>query len=221
VADFKLTGKRNENLRYGVNRARRDGASVQRLDHPLNEATWAELKAVSDAWLKERGAAEKRFSLGAFDREYLSRSPIFAVRREGAILAFASVMPAYRGRDELGADLMRQLPGAPVGIMDLLFAEMIEYARTEGYEWFNLGMAPLSGVGKHRFARPDERLAALAYDYGNRLYNYKGLRSFKAKFHPQWQGRYIAYPLFTPLPTLLVDIAALIAGGYRQILWRP
>ena len=83
-------------------------------------------------------------------------------------------------------------------------------------------MAPLSGVGNVRYARPDERLAGLAYDYGSRLYNYyKGLRGFKEKFHPVWQSRYIAYPLYRPLPTLLVDLAALVAGGYRRILTKP
>jgi phosphatidylglycerol lysyltransferase len=221
VDGFTLSGKRNETLRHGVNRAKREGVRVEVLAQPLDESTWAELKRVSDGWLAVRGSAEKRFSLGAFDRSYLSRSPIFAIRRGDELIAFANLMPSYRGREELGVDLMRQLPGAPTGTMDYLFAEMIEYARAEGYVWFNLGMAPLSGVGRYRYARPDERLARLAYDYGNRLYNYKGVRSFKDKFHPQWQGRYIAYPLFTPLPMLLVDVAALIAGGYRRILTRP
>ena len=116
---------------------------------------------------------------------------------------------------------MRQVPEAPTGTMDLLFVQMIQWARGAGYTWFNLGMAPLSGVGKNRYARPDERLARIAYDFGSRLYNYKGLRSFKEKFHPVWQSRFIAYPLYRPLPTLLVDIAALIAGGYRQIFIKP
>ena len=137
------------------------------------------------------------------------------------MVAFASLTPSYRGRTEVGVDLIRQLPDAPVGTMDYLFTEMIQYARAEGYAWFNLGMAPLSGVGKIRYARPDERFARYAYDYGNRLYNYKGLRSFKEKFHPEWRSRYIAYPIFSPLPMLLVDIAALIAGGYRRVLTRP
>lgn len=221
VEEFKLSGKRNENLRHGVNRAKRAGVSVELLEHPLAEPVWAELQRVSEAWLAERGSTEKGFSLGAFDRRYLGWAPIAVVRHGGAIVAFASLMPAYQGGEELSIDLMRHLPVAPAGTMDYLFAELIDYARGGGYRWFNLGMAPLSGVGQSRFARPHERLAGLAYDYGNRLYNYKGLRSFKEKFHPQWHGRYIAYPLFTPLPTVLVDVAALIAGGYRHILLRP
>ncbi len=221
VADFTLAGRRNQSLRTAVNRAVRDGLTVELLEPPLDEALWSTLEAISNAWLRERGGGEKSFSLGFFDRGYLSRAPLFVVRDGQRVLAFASLTPSYLGRRELGLDLMRHVPDAPSGTMDFLFTRVIEWARDEGYEWFNLGMAPLSGVGNVRYARPDERLAAVAYDYGSRLYNYKGLRSFKEKFHPLWQSRYIAYPLYRPLPTLLVDVAALIAGGYRRVPLRP
>ena len=143
-----------------------------------------------------------------------------AVRHQERIVAFASVMPGYHERRELSVDLMRHDSHAPPGTMDFLFVSLIEYAREQGYREFNLGMAPLSGVGTTRFARADERIARLAYEYGNRLYNYKGLRSFKEKFHPEWRGTYLAYPAFTPLPGLLIDTAALVAGGYRRILFK-
>ncbi len=221
VRDFTLSGQRNQSLRGAVNRAIREGLTLELLQPPFDEAIWTSLKAVSDAWLHQRSASEKSFSLGAFDRDYLSWSPLFLVRREQQIIAFANLMPSYQNRHELSVDLMRQLPNAPYGTMDFLFTRIIEWARDQGYTWFNLGMAPLSGVGNIRYARPDERLARLAYDYGNHLYNYKGLRSFKEKFHPVWESRYIAYPLSRPLPMLLVDLAALVAGGYRQILMKP
>ena len=81
-------------------------------------------------------------------------------------------------------------------------------------------MAPLGGVGENRYARTGEKVARLAYEYGNRFYNYKGLRSFKEKFHPEWRSVYLAYPVLTPLPMLLMDSAALIAGGYRRIFFK-
>jgi phosphatidylglycerol lysyltransferase len=82
-------------------------------------------------------------------------------------------------------------------------------------------MAPLAGVGETRYARPRERVARLAFEHGSRFYNYKGLRSFKEKFQPEWRGSYLAYPPFSPLPALLLDIAALVAGGYRRIFFGP
>ena len=218
TADFSLAGRRGESLRHGVNRARRESVTVEILPQPLDEVLWGELRAISDKWLATRGSAEKGFSLGRWDRDYLASSPMVVARWQGRVVAFANLMPAYGG-GELSVDLMRQADDAPTGTMDLLFVTLIEHARAQGVPLFNLGMAPLSGVGQCRFARRQERLARFAFDYGSRLYNYKGLRAFKEKFNPTWEGRYIAYPVLTPLPPLLVDVAALIAGGYRNLLW--
>ena len=136
------------------------------------------------------------------------------------IVAFANLMPDYGSHTELSIDLMRYTPDAPHGTMDFLFVELILYARARGYRYFNLGMAPLGGVGETRYARAGEKIARLAFEYGNRFYNYKGLRSFKAKFHPEWRSAYLAYPILTPLPSLLIDSAALVAGGYRRIFFK-
>ena len=216
VADFSLRGKKRDDLRSAVNRALREGLGFAMLDHPLPEATWAELRVVSDQWLGTK-TAEKGFSLGRFDRHYLSQAPIAVVRRGESIVAFASLMPDYRQNQELSIDLMRHASDAPPGCMDFLFVRLLEYARDAGYAWFNLGMAPLAGVGETKYARPGERLARLAYEYGNRFYNYKGLRSYKEKFQPVWRGAYLAYPYQMSPHFLLLDIAALIAGGYRRV----
>ncbi len=220
LESFSLSGKRGEAVRHAVNRARRGGATFRWLRQPLDAATWDQLEAVSDHWLRTRHGAEKGFSLGTFSREYLSLGDIAAVMLEERIVAFASLMPDYARRRELSVDLMRQNDRAPPGTMEFLFANLIDYAREAGYRYFNLGLAPLSGVGDSRYARAGEKVARLAFEYGNRFYNYKGLRSFKEKFNPLWRGSYLAYPVLTPLPPLLMDIAALIAGGYRYIFFR-
>jgi phosphatidylglycerol lysyltransferase len=220
LVNFSLSGKRNESLRHSVNHAKRTGAKYDILSSPLDEKQWTELRAVSDAWLLARGIAEKGFSLGCYNETYLARSPLCVVRVNDRIVAFASLMPDYGSHSVLSVDLMRHLPDAPYGTMDLLFVELILYAQAQGYAYFNLGMAPLGGVGETRYARASEKVARLAFEYGNRFYNYKGLRSFKEKFNPEWRSAYLAYPMLTPLPMLLMDSAALIAGGYRRIFFK-
>lgn len=220
LAAFTLAGKRGEALRHSVSRARREGAVFELFEQPPDAATWQQLRAVSDAWLQERGGAEKGFSLGNYNEDYLRRSPVAVVRVHERIVAFANLMPDYGPHAELSIDLMRHHPAAPPGTMDFLFVELIQNATARGYRFFNLGMSPLAGVGKTRYARAGERVARLAFEYGNRFYNYKGLRSFKEKFHPAWRSAYLAYPFLAPLPLLLIDSAALIAGGYRRIFFR-
>ncbi|WP_097459264.1 bifunctional lysylphosphatidylglycerol flippase/synthetase MprF [Mangrovitalea sediminis] len=218
LTDFTLSGKRKGDLRAAVNRAEREGLTFDILEHPLPESLWQQLQQISDAWLQERQGAEKGFSLGAFTRDYLEASPIAVVRRQDDIIAFANLMPGYGQKYEFSVDLMRHVPDAPGGTMDFLFVRLMEYGRDQGYTYFNLGMAPLAGVGDTPYAFRSERLASLAYKYGNRLYNYKGLRRYKDKFSPEWRGAYLAYPHGRNVQTLLLDIAALVAGGYMRVL---
>ena len=114
-------------------------------------------------------------------------------------------------------DLMRHLPDAPNGTMDALFAELMLWGQEQGYAWFSLGMAPLSGFETSTVAPLWTRLGAFLYAHGEAVYNFQGLRAFKEKFRPQWQPRYLAYPGGFRLARVLTDVSALIAGGYRRI----
>jgi phosphatidylglycerol lysyltransferase len=48
LAQFTTTGKRNENLRWALNRAKREGLEFQVLEQPLSEDDWAQLQAISE-----------------------------------------------------------------------------------------------------------------------------------------------------------------------------
>ncbi|MEO7148965.1 MAG: bifunctional lysylphosphatidylglycerol flippase/synthetase MprF [Rhodanobacteraceae bacterium] len=218
LAEFSLSGKRWEDLRAAVNRAERERLVFEIVEPPFDTALLDDLVGVSEAWLADRGAAEKGFSLGRYDAEYFSWSPLALVRREHELIAFANLQPPYGPNGTASVDLMRQLPDAPRGTMDFLFAQVMLWAKAQRHERFSLGMAPLSNVGVNPYARVNERLAALAFRYGNRLYNYQGLRRYKDKFKPEWTGAYLAYPRGLWVPGLLLDTTALVAGGYRKLL---
>ncbi len=218
LADFSLSGKRGEDLRQALNRAGREQLEFEILHPPFDTALAADAERVSDAWLAGKAMREKGFSLGRFDPQYLAWSPLAVVRRAGELVAFANVLPPYGPNGTASVDLMRHLPDAPRSSMDFLFANVLLWAQRQGHPRFSLGMAPLSNVGASPYARLNERLAALAFRYGGRLYNYQGVRRYKEKFQPQWIGAYLAYPRGLFVPALLTDIAALVAGGYRNLL---
>jgi phosphatidylglycerol lysyltransferase len=220
LTNFSMKGKANEDKRGALNRGNRLGLAFELVEPPLSTQLMQELQSVSDEWLGEK-PAEKAFSLGRFDAAYLQRAPVALVRgAAGDLLAFASVMPSYGHREECSVDLMRHREAAPSGTMDFLFVRLMQEAQAMGYQWFNLGMAPLAGVGDTPWASTSEQLARLAFEHGNRFYNYKGLRAFKEKWHPVWQSMYLAYPPEARLSSLQLDIAALVAGGYRRIFAR-
>ncbi|MNM16675.1 Phosphatidylglycerol lysyltransferase [compost metagenome] len=210
LPSFTLSGKANTNLRTVKNRFEREGYSVQVMKPPYDGPFLDRLRVISDEWLN--GRREKGFSLGWFDPAYLQQGEIAVLLgAESQILAFASLAPAYDGRQTVSVDLMRHLHDTPNGTMDFLFIKLLEWSKEEGYAVFNLGMAPLSSVGETQAAIREEKLAKRVYEYGGYWYGFKGLRRYKEKFSPEWEPRYLAYPARLSLPVLLVDLIILIA----------
>ena len=217
LAEFTLQGPRRANLRQGVNRAEREGLQFEVVAAAEVATLLPDLRAVSDAWLNEHAAQEKRFSLGAYDEAYITRQPVAVVRRAGAMIAFATLWCPPR-RDEVSLDLMRHLPNCPNGTMDFLFVRLMQHFQAAGFQRFDLGMAPMSGMIAHPLATRWHRLGRLVFEHGERFYNFRGLRSFKDKFDPLWEPRYLAAPGGLAPLLALTDTAALISGGLRGLI---
>lgn len=214
---FTIKGSKRSHLRQAINRAERDELTFEIVSAEQVPAVLSELKTISDAWLEEHEAREKGFSLGTFETRYIERQPFALIRQRGQLVAFANLL-ITQAKDEISIDLMRQTPQAPPGTMDFLFTKLMLYSQAEGYKRFGLGMAPMSGMASHELAPRWHRFGRLLFDHGETFYNFRGLRSFKDKFDPTWEPRYlVAGGGLTPLLTL-ADVAALISGGLRGIL---
>lgn len=213
---FTISGKSKQNLRTACNKAAAEGCIVEVLPPGSATALASELKVVSEAWLKEHSGAEKSFSMGNFSIPYLDLTPLAVVRQGDRILAFANVLivPAAK---RAGIDLMRHLGDAPAGTMDFLFVRLIEWAKAQGYDEFNLGMAPLSGLENRRMAPLFARLGALVFAETTRLYSFGGLHAYKAKFAPVWRPLYMAGRPGVIMPIALFDVALLTGGGWRGL----
>lgn len=217
LATFSLEGGERKKLRYVHRKLTADGFAFTMIAPEDVPGLLPELARVSDRWLEEKGVREKRFSLGRFDPEYLKRLPMAVVRREGRVYAFANLWPGA-GLEEVSVDLMRHLPEAPAGVMDFLFTELLLWGRDRGYRWFNLGMAPLSGLQAHPLAPVWNRLGAFLFSHGEPIYHFQGLRHYKEKFEPAWRPRYLASPGGLALPRALADVTALVSGGLTGVL---
>jgi len=217
LENFTLEGKERADFRQARNRAVKTGASFAVVPRSEVPALLPALRAVSDSWLRHKGAAEKGFSLGRFADEYVSQFDCGIVRVDGEIVAFANLWQAPAG-GEVSIDLMRYDDRAPKGVMDYLFAELMLWARDRGFARFNLGMAPLSGLEAHALAPLWHRIGGLIFHHAENFYNFEGLRNYKEKFFPVWRPRYLASPGGLALPRVLLDSSSLISGGLTKIV---
>jgi len=219
LSTFGLEGPKRADLRQTHRRAQREGLSFSVLTVDEVRARMNELRAVSDDWLAAKAIAEKGFSLGRFDPRYLGNFPCAAVWLGGRIVAFANLWTTV-SHGEVSVDLMRHANTESRNLMDYLFIEAMLWGRQQGYRWFNLGMAPLSGMQDREFAPVWNRMAAFLYRHGEHFYNFNGLRRYKDKFAPVWQPRYLACPGGLALPRVLMEVTTLIAGGTRRVFMR-
>jgi phosphatidylglycerol lysyltransferase len=214
---FLLEGGPRKGLRHAYNRFSGPNYSFRIVPIEQVPGILDPLAHVSDAWLQEKNTREKRFSLGFFERAYIAACPVAVVHEGREIVAFANLWLGAE-KEELSADLMRYRPGCPEGLMDYLFVELMLWGRQEGYQWFNLGMAPLSGLEDHTLAPLWSRAGALIFRHGEHFYNFQGLRQYKDKFTPHWTPKYLACRGGLGLPRLLTNIVTLISGGLRGIV---
>jgi phosphatidylglycerol lysyltransferase len=219
LPDFTLEGRERKTLRWAHRKSVNEGYRFEVVPESAVPAHLPAIRRISDAWLAEKSVREKGFSLGYFDEEYLKRFPLALIKKEGEIVAFANL---WRGaeQEEISIDLMRHLPDVESIVMDYLFLELMLLGKAEGFRWFNLGMAPLSGLENRALAPLWSRLGSMVFRHGEHFYNFQGLRQYKEKFDPVWSPRYLATPAGLAMPRVLADVAALIAGGLGGVVRR-
>lgn len=217
LSKFVLTGSRNTNVRQTFNKALRDGLQFSVISPDEVAEALPRLQEISDEWLAHHNAKEKAFSLGNFTLDYVKSQPVGLVHHQGQIVAFATLM-LTETRIEATVDIMRFSRGAPSGTMDFLFVSTLDYLKHRGFQRFNLGMAPLSGMLKRQSAPIWDRIGGAIYEHGDRFYNFKGLKAFKQKFHPKWEPRYLVVASTTGAALALMDVTFLIGGGVKGML---
>ncbi len=219
LESFSLEGNGRKSLRHAHGRLVKQGLRFEMREADEVKNLLPQLTQISDEWLSKKNSSEKGFSLGFFDPDYLCRTALALAFQGDKLVGFANIL-ASESKVELSIDLMRYLPEAPPGIMDFIFCQLMLWGRAQGYQTFNLGMAPLSGIENKPLSPLWNRFASFLFQHGEHFYNFQGLRSYKEKYHPRWEPRYLAYNPSASLPMVLTQVAALVAGGMTGILKR-
>src|SRR5699024_10507470 len=132
---------------------------------------------------------------------YLNQANISIIKdADNKIVAFASMMPM--DDKTLSIDLMRHSKQAPSGIMDKIFITLFEYGKENGYERFDMGMAPLANVGTSQ------------YRYS--FYGFQGLRDYKDKYVSYWLPKYTAYRKRSSIVSTMLEVTSVVNSKRRE-----
>ena len=215
LEDFTLKGDKKKTLRYTYNKLTKDEYEMKIIKKEDIESYLDELERISDIWLDTKNVREKSFSLGNFTKEYMRNFDTAVITKDNEIYAFANLF--YSGnKNEISIDLMRyDADKAPNGIMDFLFMKIMEHGKENGFKYFNLGMAPLSGIEDKNTGLVSlwNKAGIFIYKHGNHFYNFEGLKKFKNKFDPEWSPKYVAF-YGNPLK-IVSNTVSLISGGMK------
>jgi phosphatidylglycerol lysyltransferase len=200
--------QRSRSLREQLRRARAKGVVVRALDARElvpGHAMRARLDDLIARWLRSRTMAPMGFLVQVDPFTLVEERSHFVAERDGTVVGFLGVVPIYARNGWFFEDLLRD-PQAPNGTVELLVDAGMRAAIAAGVRHVTLGMVPLAGEvsGWLRVAR---RL-------GRALYDFDGLRAFKAKLKPRgWDPIYLAHPPGTSGVVAVRDALAAFARG--------
>ncbi len=177
---FTLAGAPYRQLRRILKKADAGRLRIEEagLTLPLDQ-----MDRVATEWKAQRGR-ERGFSMGTYDRDYISCQRVFLAWQGTNLVGFVSF---HETQGEMTLDLMRSGDAAPDGTVQKLIVAAIAAARTDGIPRVSLAAVPWQGEDAHGLT---------AWIRGKLLARSgaQGLRRFKAAFAPNWEVLYLAAP---------------------------
>jgi phosphatidylglycerol lysyltransferase len=102
-------------------------------------------------------------------------------------------------------DLMRRLPDAPPGVIELLLVRAIERFRSCEAQIVSLGLVPIADT-RQEMTSGQQHLASFVTDRLHLLESRHTLFNFKQKFHPCWESRYVVTSATLALPKIALAV---------------
>lgn len=177
----------------------------------LSDEIFHEIKRVSDSWLGNQ--KEKSFTVGRFDKQYLSLAPFGVMRAANrAIVGFITVKP-IKEHQKVSYDLLRYTEEVADFAEDFLLANFIQYYQEKSFLAVDLGMAPLSNVGESKYAFLAEKIIHIFYKYDSQIYGFQDTRKKMERFVTNWEPCYISYRQRSNIFLTMIQLTLLIGRG--------
>ena len=213
---WKTTGKKWQDIRTAINKAKRSGISdvMSTFNEAPNDIR-EQIEEISEQWAQLKALPEMKFTLGGVEE---LRDPrvrlLYAIDADGRVLGVTSWLPTYENGKVVGwtLDFMRHRTDSVNGIMEFLIARMAERLRDEGeVRFMSLSAAPLAGMSGEGHEQGEsavlDHVLQMVADIMEPAYGFHSLFRFKLKFHPDEAKVYICYPDPAKLPQISLAVA--------------
>jgi phosphatidylglycerol lysyltransferase len=200
---------RSRRLREQLRRARAKRVEIRDVDATRamapGTATRAAILDLVARWSRSRELAPMGFLVQSDPLTLLPEHRLFLAERDGVLVALLSMAPIYARGGWLLQHLVRA-PDAPNGTVEALVDHAMRGAAGESASVVTLGLAPLAGD-----VSPPLRLARRAT---RALFDFDGLRAFKARLHPaRWDQMFVSFPVGQGAVRTIADVLAAFARG--------
>ena len=206
--DWATVVRDHRSLREQVRRARAKGVRVRGLtpgELAPGQPARIELDGLIARWLASRTIAPMGFLVQVDPFSFPDERRYFVAERDGKAVGFLCAIPIYARPGWFFEDFLRD-PSAPNGTVELLVDAGMRAAAAEQIPYVTLGLVPLSGE-----ISPWLRAARR---WGNSLYDFDGLRAFKAKLKPRaWDPIFLSYPRGNGFVAMFDTLTAFARGG--------
>ncbi|MFC1432045.1 bifunctional lysylphosphatidylglycerol flippase/synthetase MprF [Streptacidiphilus sp. N1-3] len=198
LPELAFTGKKWQDVRTALNKAGKAGITAQWTAFPTASlALQEQIRALSEEWVADKGLPEMGFTLGGLDELDDPRVRcLVALDADGRLHGITSWLPSYQQGEPVGwtLDFMRRSNEGFRGVMEFLIASAALGFKEEGARFMSLSGAPLARIDRGEQAVPLQRLLDVAGQALEPVYGFRSLLAFKAKFQPEYQPLYMAYP---------------------------
>lgn len=203
-SEWQATLKRAPRLREQVRRARAKGVTVRTLTaSDLAADPWpAVIDRLKGEWLGSRAVEPMGFLVSVEPFHAADQHRYFIAERRGEPVQFVSAVPIYARDGWLIEDVLRGRD-APNGTSELVIDTLMRDPTLRD-AWLTPGLTPLTG--------PIAWWLRLARDTSVALYDFSGLRRFRARLHPSaWHPVWLAWDR-GPAPLVLFDVLRAFTG---------
>lgn len=217
LRDLSFTGKRFQDVRTALNRARREGVRAQWYSYAAApRAITEQIQAIDEEWVADRELPEMGFTLGGLAELADPQVRILAaVDDEDQVHGVTSWLPVYcQGRiTGWTLDYMRRAGSGFRPTVEFLIASAASDLAAEGYGFASLSGAPLARSAPARAVgsagdpvgagpQPLETFLDWLGSVLEPVYGFRSLMTFKEKFQPRYEPLFLLYPDPAALPRI-------------------